>query len=59
MPVVCTGGSLTEKVSNATYLGLEIEDKLSWSNHLEKICKKVPSGIGITKRVRPYVSVDT
>ena len=38
------------------HLRVEIDSRLSWSNHIDKICKKVSSGIGIIKRARPFVN---
>ena len=58
-PVVKIGDTQLKNVSNTKYLGIEIDDKLSWCNHIDKICKKVSSGIGMIKRMRPYVDVET
>ena len=38
-----------------TSLGVTIDDKLDWSGHIEKVTKKVASGIGAIKRVRHLV----
>ena len=36
-------------------LGLIVDENLSWKAHLHEISKKVSSGIGALKRVRPYI----
>ena len=40
-------------------LGLIIDENLSWKAHIHEISKKVSSGIGALKRVRPFVSMHT
>ena len=40
-------------------LGLIIDENLSWKAHIHEISKRVSSGIGALKRVRPFVSMDT
>ena len=40
-------------------LELIIDENLSWKAHIHKISKKVSSGIGALKRVRPFVSIHT
>ena len=40
-------------------LGVQIEQTLSWSNHIEHIYKKVCPALGLLKRVRDYVDHDT
>ena len=41
------------------FLGLIIDENLSWKAHIHEISKKVSSGIGALKRVRPFVSMHT
>ena len=40
-------------------LGLIIDENLSWKAHIHEISKKLSSGIGALKRVRPFVSKHT
>ena len=47
------------KVENTKSLGVYIDDKLSWKTHISKISKKISSGIGALKRVRPFVNQHT
>ena len=37
---------------------LSINAQLSWSKHVDEICKKASSAIGALKRVRPFVPTD-
>ena len=43
------------QVTTAKSLGVTIDDRLDWSGHIEKVTKKVASGIGAIKRVRHLV----
>ena len=40
-------------------LGLIIDQSLSWKAHIHEISKKVSSGIGALKRVKPFVLMHT
>ena len=35
--------------------GPDLDEKLSWEKHIEKICSKVSAGIGAMRRIKPYV----
>ena len=45
--------------NQSKFLGLIIDENLSWKAHIHEISKKVSSGIGALKRVRPFVSMHT
>ena len=47
------------QVTTAKSLGVIIGDRLDWSGHIEKITKKVASGIGAIKRIRHLVPQST
>ena len=40
-------------------LGVILDEKLSWENHIEMIYKKVGTGIAVIKPVKSFVSKDT
>ena len=40
-------------------LGVELDERMSWEKHIDSISKKVASGIGIIKRVKPFVTHET
>ena len=46
---------LAFQVATAKFLGVTVDDNLDWGSHIEKIIKKVSSGIGAIKRVRHLV----
>ena len=48
-----------ERVTSYKYLGVEIDETLSWRNHTDSLCKKVSAGIGAIKRVRHLVPGQT
>ena len=48
-----------ERVNHTKSLGVTIDDRLSWSNYINEVCKKVSSAIGALKRIRTFVSQST
>ena len=50
------------RVEHATSLGLIIDDRLSWSNHIKELCRKISSAIhivGALRRIRSLISQST
>ena len=41
-----------EKVSNIKFLGVIIDDKLSWKFHLDKICRIISRNIGVINKLK-------
>jgi hypothetical protein len=39
--------------------GVKLDETLNWDEHIEMVCKKVGAGIGILKRIKPYVPANT
>ena len=54
-PVVSINGTPVNHVSTSKSLGVLIDGILTWSSHIEKLAKKIPSGIAVIKRVRQFV----
>ncbi len=48
-------GAPIKQVKSTKSLGLHIDEHLSWSVHVDAISKKIASGIGALKRIRPFV----
>ena len=44
-----------EHVSSVKSLGIFIDENLRWQTHIDKLSKKIASGIGAIKRIRPFV----
>ena len=47
-----------KRVDHTNSMGLTIDAQLSWSKHVDEICKKASSAIGALKRVRPFIPTD-
>ena len=54
-PTPVINGSPISQVTSAKSLGVLIDDKLNWCSHVDKITKKIASGIGARKRVSHLV----
>ena len=49
---VIVNGNHLSNVDCATLLGVEIDSKLSFNEHIEKVCKKLASRITIMRKIR-------
>ena len=47
------------RYSSFQCLGVELDERMSWESHIGSICKKFGSGIGIIKRIKPFVPQET
>ena len=52
---VCNLPISVPTVSNQKCLGVILDEKLFWENHIDMICKKVGAGIAVIKRVKPFI----
>ena len=50
LEITCNGSLLTN-VMNVKLLGLEIDEELSFSEHIMTVCKKVSQRIGLLKKL--------
>ena len=48
-----------EQVSSTKSLGVHIDENLSWNTHIEGVCKKISSALGLIKRIRNFVPLHT
>jgi len=53
------GGELIQTVTKTVFLGIVIDDKLTWKEHITKLCNKISKGIGIIKKVRYKLQTKT
>ena len=51
--------NLIEKSECVKYLGVHLDNKLSWRTHIDKICKKVSKVCGMIYKLRYYVPLST
>ena len=40
-------------------LGVVVDENLKWNDHIDYISKKIASGLGAIKRIKPFVPMDT
>ena len=51
-PAINVGSLKINRVETAKSLGLMIDESLNWSAHVDRIFKKVASGLAILRKVR-------
>ena len=52
-------GDVIEQCTMMKCLGVMIDEHLSWSYHVDYVCKKVYASLSMLRRVRPYVDENT
>jgi hypothetical protein len=58
-PNVFVGDTPIKKVKETKALGVHIDEFLSWDKHIDKIAKKIPSGIGAIRKLKSCVDHNT
>ena len=53
------GGKMIKQIGHTKSLGLTIDDRLSWSKHVNEVYKKISSAIGAPKRIRHDIPLHT
>ena len=48
-------GISLKRVNSSKCLGVEIDEFLTWDAHISSVSKKVSSGIGVIKKIKPFV----
>ena len=54
-PKLSIGGDTIKQAKSVKSLGVHIDNNLSWNVHIEKLSKKIASGIGALKRCRSSI----
>jgi len=54
-PSLTISNFLIEQVSSTKSLGVSIDENFSWNTHIETVCKKISSALGLIKRIRDFV----
>ena len=57
--VTITLGSKLERVFHAKFLGLILDENLSWNFQINWICRKIAKSIGILYRARHFLNLET
>ena len=52
-------GIQLSQVNDVKFLGIMMDDKLTWKKHIEHISKKIAKSIGIMYRLKPFVNTET
>ena len=58
-PVLKIDQAPVKQVSTTKSLGVVLDDRLTWHDQIEHLCKKIASGIGALKRIRQFVPPST
>ncbi|PFX17895.1 Retrovirus-related Pol polyprotein from type-1 retrotransposable element R1 2 [Stylophora pistillata] len=58
-PTIRMNNTQVSQVTATKSLGVIIDDKLDWHSHIEKLTKKIASGIGALKRIRHLIPAST
>jgi len=58
-PHIYLGKNPVKRVYSAKSLGVIIDDRMSWSAHIEYVCKKISSGLSGIRQARDYITQDT
>ena len=48
-----------ERVSSIKFLGVTVDNKLSWKSHVENICKKISRNVGVIYRLKSCLPIKT
>ena len=56
---ILLNGKVIEKVSSMKFLGVILDENLSWLTHINNIKSKIAKGIGIICKAKPFLSSST
>ena len=55
LPVIIGQTELTVKVKSITFLGVTIDNKVTWNEHIEALGKKLRCSVRQLNRIRSYI----
>ena len=58
-PIIKIDQTKIKQVFKSRVLGVDIDNKLKWTNHIDIVAKRVSSGIGAIRRIRDFADRDT
>ena len=47
------------RIDKFSCLGVNMDEQLSWGSHIHHICSKVGAGIGLIRRIKPFLRMST
>ena len=53
---ITVNGTIAKRVSQTTFLGIVLDDKLTWKNHINHIYAKISKVIGILYKTKQMLS---
>ena len=53
VPDICIDGHKIQRVSSHKFLGVRVDESLSWDTHISEISKKVAKALGALRRLKP------
>ena len=56
---VTMDGNTLERVNNVKYLGITLNDKLKWNNHIQNLTNKLSKSLYIITKIRHYVDINS
>ena len=58
-PIIKIDQTKIKQAFKSRVLGVDIDNKLKWINHIDIVAERVSSGIGAIRRIRDFVDRDT
>ena len=55
IPEICIRNQIITRSKTQKFLGILVDERLSFKEHIDKISKKVSSGIGIIKKLKSFI----
>ena len=56
-PTVTMGGEVLERADSAMFLGIGVDEHLTWSSHVDRLCGKLSSTIFLLRNMKSYCDV--
>ena len=58
-PIIKMDQTTIKQVYHSRVLGVELDNKLKWNNHIDAVAKKVSLRVGAIRRIRDFVDKQT
>ena len=56
IPDIIIRNNIIARSNTQKFLGIFVDERLTFKTHIDKVCKKVSSGIGIIKKLRNFIA---